>query len=414
MLEAGMDATSDITVRTIAEAEFDKFQNAINRGFGGDPPSKADAYPIAKVLEPARSFAAFDGDSIVGTCAAFSLDLTVPGGVLPMGGTTMVTVHPTHRRRGLLRRMMQAHLDEVRSHGDPIAGLWCSESSIYQQFGYGLAVEHYEMDADADRIHFIGAAPSQDIRAIEFEEARKILPEIFDAVRSTRPGMFSRSAGWWEAEVFRDVESEREGRTAKRIVISQGDGGVEGYAIYRQRPKWPEFPENEIYLTELFAKTASARLALWRFMMNIDLHPKVQFWNMPIDDELFWCVSEPRRLRRRINDSLWIRVLDIPRALSSRAYADTGTCVLGIRDPFLPENDGSYRLTVNSAGAECRATSEEPAIRCDINAVGSLFLGGNRATTLSRAGLITGDPDSIRKLERMFAWSPLPWCPEIF
>ena len=409
-----MDATTDIRIRPIADSELVAFHRAVNRGFGGDPRPKEDEALIAKILEPSRSIATFDGDSIVGTCAAFSLDLTVPGVVLPMGGTTMVTVHPTHRRRGLLRRMMQMHLEEVKGHGDPIAGLWCSESSIYQQFGYGPAVERYEMDANADRIQFAGAAPDQTIRMIEDDEAEKILPRIFDAVRATRPGMWSRSAGWWEVEIFRDDPARREGRTAKRIVISEGRAGVEGYAIYRQRQKWPEFPESEIHVIELFATTTDARLALWRFLMNIDLHPNVQFWNMALDDELFWQVKEPRRLRRRVHDSLWLRVLDIPRALSSRRYSQTGRCVLAIRDPFLPDNDGSYQLTASESGAECRRTRDEPDVQCDISALGSLFLGGNRATTLARAGRIRGGPDSISRLDRMFASDPLPWCPEIF
>jgi predicted acetyltransferase len=323
-------------------------------------------------------------------------------------------VQPTHRRRGLLHAMMRPHIEEMRDRGDPLAGLWCSESSIYQQFGYGLAVERYEMSANADRIQFTGAPPHQAIRMIEQDEARKLLPGIFDAVRATRPGMWSRSAGWWEVEIFHDPESRREGRTAKRIVISEGAGGVEGYAIFRQRPKWPEFPENEIHVVELFATTHDARLALWRFLMNIDLHPNVEFWNMALDDELIWCVSEPRRVRRRLQDSLWIRVLDIPRALSSRTYSQTGTCVLGISDPFLPDNDGSYQLTVSDSGVECRPTSGAPDVHCDIGVLGSLFIGGTRATPLARAGRITGNWDSIARIDGMFASDPLPWCPEIF
>ena len=104
----------DLTVRPIEESEFDTFRAKIARGFGGDLNPKDDPVFFRKIIEFDRTVAAFDGDEMVGTGGAFSFDLTVPGAALPMGGTTIISVLPTHRRRGVLRAMMTAHLDEVR------------------------------------------------------------------------------------------------------------------------------------------------------------------------------------------------------------------------------------------------------------------------------------------------------------
>ena len=409
-----MSPTRDLTIRTIAAAEVDLFQRQLTRAFGGDPLPEADEFRLLEVLDLDRMIAGFDGDQLVGTCAAFTLDLTVPGGILPMGGTTVVSVQPTHRRRGLLRGMMSAHIKDIRDRGEPLAGLWCSESSIYQQFGYGAAAELCEMKADSRRIHFVGEPADRNLRTIEPDEACKVLPEVYDRVRQGRPGMFTRSAGWWKSTTFRDVESEREGYSAKRFVICSGEEGVDGYVIYQQQEKWDEFPEGNIRVIELFAATAEASDALWRFIMNIDLFPKVNFWNMAVDDELPWRVTEPRRVERRFQDSLWLRVLDIPRALSGRAYLECGRCVLGIHDPYLPENSGSYELIADGKAAQCRRIQADPDVRLEIDALGTLFLGGHRATTLARAGRIAGTPAAIESLDRMFAWSLLPWCPEVF
>ena len=67
---------------------------------------------------------------MVSTIGAYSLEMTVPGNVVPRGGTTVVTVSPTHRRRGLLTEMMKRHFDDVRERAEPIAALWASESEI--------------------------------------------------------------------------------------------------------------------------------------------------------------------------------------------------------------------------------------------------------------------------------------------
>ena len=65
--------------------------------------------------------------------------MTVPGGTVRAAGLTVVGVLPTHRRRGILRRMMRAQLDDVHRRGEPVASLWASEDTIYGQFGYGMA-----------------------------------------------------------------------------------------------------------------------------------------------------------------------------------------------------------------------------------------------------------------------------------
>ena len=211
------------------------------------------------------------------------------------------------------------------------------------------------------------------------------------------------------------IRTRWEGRSAKRYVICEGVEGVDGYAIYQQKEKWVGgFPEGEVAIVELFGVTPEANETLWRFVTNIDLHPKLNFWNMAVDDELAWRITEPRRVERKVEDSLWLRLLDIPRALEGRTYSESGRCVLGICDPFLPENDGNYELIVSANAAQCCRTQASADWSCEIDVLGSLYLGGHRATTLARAGRIAGKPTTIELLDRMFAWSPLPWCPEIF
>ncbi len=89
------------------------------------------------VIEPDRSMAAFDGETSVGFASAYTFRMTIPGGELPVGGLTAVGVLPTHRRRGILRSMMERHFADCRDRGEPVSILWASEGAIYQRFGYG-------------------------------------------------------------------------------------------------------------------------------------------------------------------------------------------------------------------------------------------------------------------------------------
>lgn len=352
---------------------------------------------------------------MVGTLATFEFDVTVPGGAgLAMAGTTMVTVQPTHRRRGILRRMMEAHLDDARSHDEPLAGLWASESSIYGRFGFGLGADMVEVTLDGRAIDFGTEDPAPGIRLVDVDEATALLPPVYERVREGRPGMLSRSDAWWKWRTFYDPRSWREGSTSKRYAVFEDESGVAGYVIYRQKEKWDDFPEGQISIVELLAPTAEAHDALWRFVTNIDLFPKVKYWNQPVDDELHWRVTEPRRVQRKISDSLWLRILDVERALVARSYPVTGRVLLGVRDTMYPDLDGTYALDVGDDEVTCGRTHDDPEVFLDVDALGAVYLGGRQLWSLARAGRVHGTAAAIRRADALFSWDPEPWTTSVF
>jgi predicted acetyltransferase len=402
----------NLVVRAIEASEIQLFRQKMSRAFGGDSrPEEVERFE--KGIDRSRTRAAFDGDELVGTSAAFTFDVTVPGGALPMGGTTMVTVQATHRRRGVLRAMMQSHLDEVAARGEPLAGLWASEASIYGRFGYGHAADGQEIRIDARHVAFAHDPPAGAVRLIEADAAPNELPPIYERVRSTRPGMLTRDDARWKYGILFDPEHRREGRSAMRFAVYDGASGPEGYAIYRQKQDWKDFPEGEVDVVDVMPATADAHAALWRYLCRVDLFPNVRYWNLPVDDELPWRITEPRRVTRKIWDSLWIRLMDVRRALEGRTYAAPGALVLGIRDPFRDQT-GRYALDAGPDGAACRRVDDPPDLEMDVDVLGALYLGGHRPTMFARAGLIRGDTDALATADRVFPWGPAPWCPDVF
>ena len=179
-------------------AEFKAAVGAISHYFGGGPDDERSER-FAKVLSLERMHAAFDGDAIVGGAGAFPFQLTVPGGVVPCGGVSVVGVLPTHRRRGVLTAMMRTQLEDIRDRGEPIAALWASEEVIYGRFGYGMASLGGEIALPSG---YTGLRQPPDetarTRLISLEDAKAVLPGIYDRVRVVTPGMFNRTDAWWE------------------------------------------------------------------------------------------------------------------------------------------------------------------------------------------------------------------------
>jgi predicted acetyltransferase len=405
----------DLDIRPIALAELREFTRVFATVFGFAW-SDQEVEEFKAIFEPDRSLCAFDAqDGMVATAGAYSLELTVPGGAgVPAGGLTLVAVLPTHRRRGILRGLLQRHFDDVQERGEPVSILTASESLIYGRFGYGLASSAAQLVIDRRHAAFASsvATPGR-VRMVAGDEAARLLPEVFERVRRAHPGQVSRSRAWWELRL-RDPEWTRHGRGPRiDVVYEPAAGRVDGYATYRLTERWTDgLPDSAAQVAELMAATPEAAASLWRFCLDLDLTTTVELHNRPVDEPLRWCLADPRRLRTtRMSDFLWLRILDLPGALAARRYATGGQLVLEVADPLLAQNEGRFRLDGGPAGADCARTRFEPDVVLDVAALGALYLGGVRFSTLGRAGRIhEARPGALARADAMFSSDPAPWC----
>ncbi|MGF1595999.1 MAG: GNAT family N-acetyltransferase [Acidimicrobiales bacterium] len=406
-----------VDIRFITDDEAPAFARAVSLGFGNDLTDRPDFLEgMVSFFPRATSMAAFDGDRIVATFGSHDLELTVPGDVtVPMAGTTVVTVQPTHRRRGILTRMMRRHLGQAIERHQPLAGLWASEETIYRRFGYGVAAEGDEIEISCDRVTATAPPANATVRFLEEAEARVVLPAVFDRVRPTVAGLFARSSQWWDHRHFRDPEWGRNGASRRRFVVAARDGDDVGYAMYRQREKWDDHGSvGKVEVVELVAVDDDARRALWSLLSTVDLYPHLEWWNAPVDEPVRLEVDRFRRVSARRHDSLWVRLLDLPRALAARRYEHPGSVTLGVVDPYLGRG-GTVRLDVDDdGGAACEPTTAAPDVTLDVADLGSLYLGGGSALALARAGRLTGDQGAVDLVDDLFRTRRAPYCIEIF
>ena len=404
-------------IRTITSEDADLFRGRLSRGFGGDLDRDDDARErFDAIFELDRTFGVFDGNDIVGTGGAFSLGVTVPGGaIVPMGGTTVITVQPTHRRRGILRDLMGRHLDEVAGRGEPLAGLWASESGIYGRFGYGQATYRHKTDLDAGKVRFRDDDLKGRVRLLEKEEGESIVPGIYRDAVPRRAGMLTRSEAWWKYRVLADVESWRGGKSSLRYALYEVDGVPAGYALYRQKSKWEDFvADGEVDVVEIIALDADAYRGIWSFLTRIDLFPRVSWWNAPADDPLPLMVTDSRRVRRSVADALWVRLMDVPAALAARTYELDGVVAIEVTDRFRESTSAVYRLEVSNGEATCELVDAAPDVALDLDVLGHLYLGGGDAVAMAAAGRIVGDAGALQRLHVIFRAASAPWCPEVF
>jgi len=417
-------------IRPVSPEEFDAFHTVDMHAFHGSPLSDDDRQVVTDRLEFDRSLAAFDGGMLVGTAAAYSFQLTVPGRqVLPTAGVTWVSVLPSHRRRGVLSSMMRRQLADVRDRGEPVAVLWASESVIYSRYGYGRAMWHADFTLHRGEGTLARTAPADGGLRLRLPDPAAALPElakVYETVRPARPGFIARNELWWRGLVY-DPPDRRHGTSPLRCVLAEDDSGPRGYALYSAVNRWDSdtsLPDGTLNVREMVSADAAASAAMAADLLSRDLTTEFRIRGRPVDDPLLYQLADPRRARPRLKDALWVRIIDVPGALARRRYSGPADAVIEVRDDLLPSNAGRWRLTTADAAADgggleasCvpAGAADRADVVLDVTSLGSAYLGGTPLGALAAAGLVTeGRPGAVRQLSAALSWDLAPWCPVNF
>ncbi|WP_239143660.1 sterol carrier protein domain-containing protein [Actinoplanes philippinensis] len=188
-------------------------------------------------------------------------------------------------------------------------------------------------------------------------------------------------------------------------VHRDADGVPDGYVSYALDDA------DTLIVDEVVTADDGVDAALVRFVLGHDLVPQVLFKRMPVDHPLRWQLAD-FRAGQVTDDSewLWVRLLDVPRALTARGWFADGELVLDVDDSFLGER-GRYLLTVRDGKAECVPTGREPDLSLDVRDLGSICLGGTLPSVLVRAGHIRAHRVGVAaRADALFRAERAPYC----
>ena len=405
-------------MRPIGRSEFDAFCSMLTRAFGS-PYYQEDVDVEREVFEPERSLAVIDNGRFVAGTAIYSLRMALPGGLAPVAGVTLVGVLPDHRRQGLLTSLMSRQLSELHeTAGEPVAALWASEAGIYGRYGYAPAAWH--LDLNVPRLASGGGndpAGGALRLADDLAQARADLARVYDAVWPERVGHFARTAAWWDVALH-DPEHERQGLTTLSCLLHFGaDGVADGYALYSTADRWEASgaASGIVRVRELMARDPDATAALWGFLLDMDLMARTEILSLPVDDPLLHLLGDVRQAQPRVKDSLWVRLVDVGRALSERRYAAPVDVVLEVTDELCPWNAGRWRLRADGVGATCERSPDDADLSVDVAHLASAYLGGMSLASLAAAGGIGEHRGgALREAATAFGWHRAPHCPQLF
>ncbi|MGW4525375.1 GNAT family N-acetyltransferase [Amycolatopsis sp. NPDC004378] len=391
-------------IRSATDEDFAVFVDTVHAAFGRFPEPGGTLF---SAFEPDRALLAVADGRPVGTTAAYSFELTLPGEVVvPAAGVSAVGVLPTHRRRGVLSAMMRRQLADVRARGEFLAVLLASEAPIYGRFGYGPATTTQRVTVPRRQAEFApprGASEGTgSVELLRRDACTELMEEVYDRYRRAQPGALSRPHRWWAAGAGRPPVA----RTPRYVAVHRdADGVADGYASYSLSDS------GTLTVDETIAAADDVSTALTRFVLGHDLVTEIVFKQLPADHPLRWQLADSRAARLTDDtDWLWVRLLDVPRALTARGWFTDGELVLDVTDPFLAEG-GRYLLSVREGKPACVPTDRDPDLSLDVRDLGSVYLGGTAPSTLVRAGHIRAHhPEAAARADALFRGERAPHC----
>ncbi len=316
-----------------------------------------------------------------------------------------VTVRTTHRRRGLLTRMMGDALTRARDEGLTLAALTVTEGGIYGRFGFGVATTSVAAELDSGPRFQLARDIEPRVELATPEASVEARRAVFDAFHAGNRGSHQRLAfydaflsGLW------DHEKAAPNRDVRSAVHLDADGKPDGVVSYHF-----ENDGEKVRVRDIIATNPEAELALWQFLASIDLVEKVVLRRLSPTSALPWALADPHRLTiTKVADFTWLRVLGRPRRSDSRAAASQTGASHSPSTTRWGFAAGSWRLTVSGGVADV-APLDAATVSVDVTALASLYFGLVDARTLAASGLIDGPSADVDALARLFRTSVPPY-----
>jgi predicted acetyltransferase len=383
-------------------ADRDRLVAVHGAAFFFDPDTVAAEVRTAS-LDWSRTFAASPdgGTTLAGVYTSYDMAVTVPGPLgtlvrVPMPGLSWVSVHPDHRRRGVLREMVTHHLADLRDQGAALSGLHAAEVAIYGRFGYAAASAGVDLTLprgtlfDAPGLEEAAAAVRTHYVEADSDETAAAVQELHLRCATTTLGAVTRTDRLTRYRLV-DQPRSRQGRETAKVLFASVDGQQTGYAIFHRQGSWGEdgLPGATVTVPEIAAADPASLLTLARRLVDFDLTTTTRIDGRMTDDPLIWWAGGPRSVRTTTHDGLWLRLVDVGAALSQRGYASACDVVLDVADDACPWNHRRWRLTAGHDGLGRCVPTEDPAdLRLPVQALAAAYLGTRTLSSQAREGSV--------------------------
>ncbi|MEO5918340.1 MAG: GNAT family N-acetyltransferase [Candidatus Limnocylindrales bacterium] len=409
-----------IVVRTVTEHELPAWVDVLGTAFLSRVDGAAIAEDVRTFWDLSRAWGAFDGSAMVGTTRSWATDLTIPGNIqLPASAVAAVAVRATHRRNGILRQIMAAEHAAAVERGEALALLYSAEYPIYGRFGYGPGCQMatWTIESGRTEVRQSGAGSVEIVRPTP--AVRDDMIAVHAAARLLQVGDIARRDDMWDRNLGLRPSLWDEGWKGFVALHRDDAGAVDGFVRYHTESKWERMqPEGILTVDDFCSLGDDAYDQLWAFLINTDMVATIKAPQRRVAERFPWLLTNARAASvTELNDSMWVKLLDLPRALAARTYERVASLVIETVEDVGTERETRTRVALDAGpdGATCVPTKRSPDLTIHAGALGAAYLGGTSLIHASLAeGADEGRPGVLAAADALFRTATPPWCSIFF
>ncbi len=382
-------------IRPITDDEVEQAEAMVAYAFNN--PERRD---LAPSVERARRFystdwslASFEDGAMTAFVRTIPFAMRIDGRGLSFGAIGPVVSSPEHRRKGHVGAVLRRSLEVMRERGQVISGLHTPHPTLYQRYGWEIA--------SAQRVYrFAPKDVTLKAQPSERGRFRMLSPDdwsqadrVYRHHSAKRNGPLHRGEVWWREAIYRTT----------------------GYVVYHQ-PTQPDSERGAFWVRELVALTTDAYLNLILYLLRHDLPPEIR-WNAPPDDPFYSLVDDASKVRVVSEYDVMLRVNDVERALTSRAFPAhlDASLTLEIADASAPWNEGLWRIEVTGGTARVEGTSGEADLSLSATTLAPVFNGYLSPSAAALAGRARArNEEALARADALFAPLHSPFCSDGF
>lgn len=412
-----MNTTDEsIRIRHPTEADWRVVYENQARAFG-DPVGARDVEAWKRRVEledilVAEDFSDPQRPFLVGTSIIYRSRLTVPGGArLRAAWLSMIAVASTHQGKGIWAQLSAQGLGKLLERGYPIVCGVPTQTSMYDNFGAGVASYSRTYSIDRRSAKLRDAPSGNRGREVNAAEARRHLPEIYERWCAATDGAVERNDAWW-TDYLEDRSTQRGNRSALNCTIHPD--GFLTYRVITETQHGFRPPLGTVVVQDFCPITDEAHTELLQTLLVLEMFDDIEI-DVPVDDPLPLKLRDQRSARTMgVNDFLWVRINDVPEALGARGYFADADLALEVVDP-LNLAGGRFLLQIRDGAGKCVPHEGPPDVEVGLGDLATLYMGAHRASELVRANRITEvRGGALRELDAAFSTERAPYCGTLF
>lgn len=328
----------------------------------------------------------FDGENLVSQVAVYPMKVNVFSRIYDMGGLTGVGTYPEYSNLGLMHKLLERALENMREKGQYITYLFPYSIPYYRRKGWEIIsdkisykVEDYQLPKSR-RVE-------GDVRRVEVD--CKELKRTYEKYAQRTHGAVQRDELAWSEYWLWDSDD------IMAAIYYNEDNEPDGYVIY-----W--LADDVFHIKDMIFNSEAARAGLWNFVSaHLSMIDRVE--GSTYTDEPLAFLLEDASITETISPYYMARIVDFPAFISKFPFKPDPVkreWIFTLSDPIMECNRGSFLLKIDKTGKGTAVKIDgECADTINIQTMTTMLMGYKRPDYLARIGRIKASDATIDMLE---------------